>query len=190
MKRISAFVLLLVIFFTMTTVAHASDSTDVPVDDHFSSSLELKKLGDVDGDETVTIIDATCIQRHLASIPTYAYIEKAADTDEDGEVTIIDATCIQRWLVDLPSNDRIGQLIREENSDSDEDFSFLNDKPVCPECGSKNVAYIIYGYPMPEEYYSAAFRQKLENGEITFGGCVIDLDSPKWQCNDCGFGIK
>ena len=68
-------------------------------------------LGDVDGDGEVTIIDATAIQRHLASIPTFAYNEATADTDGDGEVTIIDATYIQRWLASLPSNDSIGKPI-------------------------------------------------------------------------------
>ncbi len=68
-------------------------------------------LGDVDGDGKVTIIDATAIQRHLASIPTFAYHEEAADTDEDGDITIIDATAIQRWLANLPANDKIGKLI-------------------------------------------------------------------------------
>ena len=68
-------------------------------------------LGDVDGDGEVTIIDATCIQRKLASIATAKFVEAAADTDEDGEVTIIDATVIQRWLAQLPSNDNIGKPI-------------------------------------------------------------------------------
>lgn len=56
-------------------------------------------LGDVDGDNDVSIIDATCIQRHLAEIPVYAYNEAAADTDGDEIVTILDATWIQRFLV-------------------------------------------------------------------------------------------
>lgn len=68
-------------------------------------------LGDVDGDEEVTIIDATAIQRHLASLPTAAYIEKAADADGDGSVTILDATAIQRHLAQLPTNENIGKPI-------------------------------------------------------------------------------
>ncbi len=68
-------------------------------------------LGDANSDGEITIIDATCIQRHLASIPTSAYNEAAADTDGDGKVTIIDAAYIQRWLVDLPSDERIGKPI-------------------------------------------------------------------------------
>ena len=68
-------------------------------------------LGDVDGDDEVTIIDATCIQRKLANIPTAKFIEAAADADEDGSLSIIDATTIQRWLAQLPSNNNIGKPI-------------------------------------------------------------------------------
>ena len=78
------------------------------VPDPISNAL----LGDVDGDGTVTIIDATYIQRQLASIPIpFEFNDTVADTDGDGSVTIIDATYIQRWLAALPSNDKIGQPI-------------------------------------------------------------------------------
>ena len=68
-------------------------------------------LGDVDGDNVVTIIDATAIQRHLAGIATKAYIESAADADGDGSVSILDATAIQRHLAGLPTNENIAQPI-------------------------------------------------------------------------------
>ena len=67
-------------------------------------------LGDADGDGEVTILDATAIQRHLASLPTAVFLEAPADADEDGEVTILDATAIQRWLASLPTNPNIGIL--------------------------------------------------------------------------------
>ena len=70
-------------------------------------------LGDVDGDGVVTIIDATCIQRHLAEIPIYSYNETAADTDGDGKVTILDATSIQRYLAELPCFAGIGSPISQ-----------------------------------------------------------------------------
>ena len=60
-------------------------------------------LGDTDGDGEVSILDATEIQRHLASLPTQSFDETAADTDRDGEVTILDATKIQRHLAGLPT---------------------------------------------------------------------------------------
>ena len=69
-------------------------------------------LGDVDGDESVTIIDATFIQRHLVGIPIpFEFNDVVADADEDNDVTIIDVTFIQRWLVGIPSNDRIEKPI-------------------------------------------------------------------------------
>ena len=66
-------------------------------------------LGDVDGDGEVTILDATFIQRYLASLYVESFNNDAADTDGDGEITILDATFIQRWLAGLPSNDAIGK---------------------------------------------------------------------------------
>ena len=68
-------------------------------------------LGDVDGDGVVAILDATAIQRHLASIPSASYNEKAADADGDGSVTILDATAIQRHLAQLLTNENIGKPI-------------------------------------------------------------------------------
>ena len=68
-------------------------------------------LGDVDGDNEVSILDATVIQRTLASLPVAFYNEEAADADGDGEVSILDATNIQRWLAGLSSNEDIGNPI-------------------------------------------------------------------------------
>ena len=68
-------------------------------------------LGDADGDGELTIIDATSIQRHLASLSTKSFNATAADADKDGEVTILDATAIQRKLADLSCPDGVGQPI-------------------------------------------------------------------------------
>ena len=150
-------------------------------------------LGDVDSDDTVTILDATFIQRKLASIPIpFEFNEIIADTDGDGSVSIIDATYIQRWLASLKTNENIGKPISDASKpdNEDEEFPYLVNKPVCPSCGSADVAYIIYGLPLPEESYSEAFREKLNNHEITFGGCVIEPDCPNWYCNTCNQTFK
>ena len=68
-------------------------------------------LGDADTDGSVTIFDATAIQRHLAELPVESFSEKAADADEDKSVTIFDATAIQRYLAELPSNPNIGKPV-------------------------------------------------------------------------------
>ena len=69
-------------------------------------------LGDVDGDQIVTINDATFIQMLLAEYSLSFEIDKdVADTNEDGIVSISDVTCIQRWLASYISNDNIGKPI-------------------------------------------------------------------------------
>ena len=68
-------------------------------------------LGDSDGDDEVSILDATTIQRHLAGLPVTNFVEPAADSDNDGEISILDATSIQRHLVGLSAYEGIGKYI-------------------------------------------------------------------------------
>lgn len=58
--------------------------------------------GDADGDDHISITDATKIQRVIAGLDQiYSMAAKSADADEDGEVTVLDATRIQRYLAGL-----------------------------------------------------------------------------------------
>lgn len=66
-----------------------------------SSIEENVLLGDTDGDGSVTILDATTIQRHLAQLPNDVFVGLCADTDKDGVISILDATLIQRYLANL-----------------------------------------------------------------------------------------
>ena len=78
----------------------------------FPSDLEEVILGDTDGDGKVTILDATLIQRFLASEVVQSVLRFfCADADGDGSVTILDATCIQRFLAKLPTALGIGNVI-------------------------------------------------------------------------------
>ena len=55
--------------------------------------------GDVDADGTMSIMDATCIQRSIAAIAAIdPDVEAFADVDGDEHVTVLDATRIQRAL--------------------------------------------------------------------------------------------
>ena len=57
-----------------------------------------------------------------------------------------------------------------------------DEKPdVCPRCGSKHVATILYGLVG----ISDELEKKLEAGEITLGGCCISDGDPAWKCLDC-----
>ena len=84
--------------------------TVIPVDAYAESEVTDSTqntilYGDADGDGTVTIIDVTRIQRHLADIypPIYEENMKAAVVSGDDELSIIDATLIQRWLAGIIS---------------------------------------------------------------------------------------
>ena len=68
-------------------------------------------LGDADKDEKVTVLDATVIQKKLASIPVSSFNPPAADTNRNGSIDILDATNIQKFLahLDISNKDDINQ---------------------------------------------------------------------------------
>ena len=67
------------------------------------------KLGDVDGDGEVTVLDVTYLQRVLAGVKDKdATVEKLGDVDGDGDLTMIDTTKLQRWLLGLNQDLNIG----------------------------------------------------------------------------------
>lgn len=60
------------------------------------------RLGDVDGDGDITILDATSVQLHIASLKFLTADELSrADTDGDGEISIMDATAIQLFVAKI-----------------------------------------------------------------------------------------
>lgn len=76
---------------------------------------EGRLIGDIDGDNDLSIVDATLIQRceaqmcdypandiYYLSEDYYATEHYLSDFDRDGERGILDATCLQRWLIDAP----------------------------------------------------------------------------------------
>ena len=72
-------------------------------------------LGDVDGDQVVSVLDVTAIQCKLANLPA-TYNEALADTDGDGSVSILDGTFIQRYLAKLSCPVGIGKEIEATES--------------------------------------------------------------------------
>lgn len=68
------------------------------------AALAPKRIGDTDGDDKVTIFDATKIQRWLAGLTEMDKLTQyLGDVNGDGTCDILDATRIQRKLVDLDS---------------------------------------------------------------------------------------
>lgn len=71
--------------------------------------LDGAVLGDVTGDNQVTISDVTEIQRHTAEFITLDGVRfSAGDVNRDGIVNIIDATIIQRYLAEYEVEEPIG----------------------------------------------------------------------------------
>ncbi len=70
-------------------------------------------LGDPDATGTVTISDATLIQKYIAKKVVFkdSIIRLCADTDEDGTVTVKDATAIQKHIAGLTPDSKIDTLI-------------------------------------------------------------------------------
>ena len=67
-----------------------------------SSDRSGDKLGDVNLNGEVEIIDATLIQRRLVGLASFSERQEAlADTNRSGDTDIIDATYIQRYLAGL-----------------------------------------------------------------------------------------
>jgi hypothetical protein len=52
----------------------------------------------------------------------------------------------------------------------------------CPKCKSTSITEFLYGLPA----YSKELQKKLETGTVALGGCIIERDSPRYTCNECG----
>jgi len=53
--------------------------------------------------------------------------------------------------------------------------------PVCPNCGNKKSAFIIWGLPRMDE----ELEKEIKSGKYVCGGCLVTEHDPKWQCNKC-----
>ncbi len=51
----------------------------------------------------------------------------------------------------------------------------------CPNCGSRDAAAILYGFPC----FSDELNRKIAAKKVVLGGCCTGQDDPKWECNEC-----
>ena len=59
-------------------------------------------IGDVNGDGSITVLDATTLQKFISGLVSLSNEQLAlADTNGDGSVTVLDATQIQKYLANL-----------------------------------------------------------------------------------------
>jgi hypothetical protein len=52
----------------------------------------------------------------------------------------------------------------------------------CPQCGSSNLAKVVYGEPVP----SAVLEADIRAGRVVLGGCIVTGEQPTDHCRDCG----
>lgn len=81
----------------------------------FSASATSYRIGDVDGDGSVTALDATIAQRVIARMlddPDGDY-KTRGDIDNDGSLTAVDVTLIMRYLARMEIPYPIDQTVAE-----------------------------------------------------------------------------
>lgn len=137
MKRILSILLLAAMLAAAAFVPAAAES--------------FRYIGDVDGDGFVSVLDATAIQKHLASLETLTKLQKyLGDVDNSKTTDIIDATMIQKKLVGLIIGfykERVSswrsEIFRIESSNDGN--TFLLDTEYTFTLDTSN-------YPIPDEY--------------------------------------
>lgn len=73
-------------------------------------------IGDTDGDDTITIMDATSVQLHIAQIEVLSEnTQELANVDFDEEITIMDATELQLFIAQLSENPYISHTLYEDD---------------------------------------------------------------------------
>ena len=88
---------------TTTTPVPTTEPTTAP---------DTVMLGDANGDNLITVADATLIQKSAVGLDTIAdkYI-KAADVDGNGDINIKDATLIQKYIAGIQIEYNVGSAI-------------------------------------------------------------------------------
>lgn len=96
-------------YFQMVVVLEATDSEIYYIDESFYNKNTFKNafdedvlIGDVNGDGSITIDDATTVQKAIAEIIVLNEDQKnAADANGDGYISIDDATTIQKYIAEM-----------------------------------------------------------------------------------------
>lgn len=84
-----------------TTAPVPTTTAPVPtVTDPISTTVAPVVLGDADGDGRLSVMDATFIQKCVASLPGFENVSlEIGDVDGDGRISVKDATTIQYMLI-------------------------------------------------------------------------------------------
>ncbi len=133
-RKILAIILTLIIIIATTVM-------------QVNAAIPPQLYGDVYYDEDINVIDATCIQKHLAGmvqISPKSY--EAADLDGDCEITILDATYIQQYIAGKISEFPAGEYYYIDEYLYDVIPSYLSGKAMV----GLPVDFVVDGYAYPE----------------------------------------
>lgn len=93
----------------LLSAAPTTVSAEQAASGNVSAALATVRLGDVNGNGTLDIGDATNLQKHLAKLIKLAdNAPVAADADWDGSIQITDATEIQKYLAEFSVDSPVG----------------------------------------------------------------------------------
>lgn len=123
-------------------------------------------IGDADCSDSITVRDATTIQKHVANLlelrDTNAIL---ADVDFSDNINIKDATTIQKWVVGLPVNIPIYHLLTDVNDDMEHVHAYKYET-----CLDGN--YIYYACACGEVYVS---NGTYSDGEFAYVKPYVEL---------------
>lgn len=118
-------------------------------------------IGDVDGDNDVTIFDATAIQMHIAQLETLmATLQLLADIDSDNDISIMDVTEIQFYAAQLSESERIHHVLYSPFENFDPMIDTFDD---IVDCVLENGFY-----DDTEDCYSIGVLYEEENGNQVY----------------------
>ena len=100
MKLLKTILTITIVIILVFSLAACGNAQTVETETETESAPAFV-YGDADNDGTLTILDATCIQRVLADYTVASFNKEASMVSDGKELTIIDATLIQRKLVNL-----------------------------------------------------------------------------------------
>ncbi len=99
-------------------VSYPSEKPSEPIPTEPTYPAGTLILGDVDLNMSTNVLDATLIQKYVASIVTLsADALLCGDIDNDNETTVLDATSIQLHIANKKVNDKLGKPIEDDGGE-------------------------------------------------------------------------
>ena len=158
--------MILSILFASATTCFAADSENTQISD------QNYYLGDANLDGSITLVDVTSIQRHLADL---IHLQnktamELADIDIDGSVSMLDVTHIQRFLANLACPEGIGEIFTFDTQTTDKTlivyFSWSNNTETMANYIHDQIGGDIQRIepvtPYPEDYNETADKAKAQ----------------------------